>query len=130
MLIQPVDRRALVLGLGAAALTPAFARAQVAPGIPPIPGLPVASAESVGCSTAGLARINSMIADHIAKKDIQGAVTAVARRNKLVHFQAHGLLDVASNTPMRHDAEFVMMSSTKPVTGVAILQQLEAGKLK
>jgi CubicO group peptidase (beta-lactamase class C family) len=124
-----LDRRSLLAGLGAAAAAPALARAQVAPGVA-VRGLPPARPETVGCSAAGLGRINAVMADFIARNQITGGVTAVARRNRLVHFQAHGALDHAAKTPMRPDAIFVMMSSTKPVTGVALLQQLERGRLK
>src|SRR5688572_20732884 len=123
------DRRSLLLGLGAAAATPSLGWSQVAQGVS-VPGLPPARPESVGFSSAGLAKINALMADYIARNQITGGVTAVARRNKLVHYQAHGFLDQGAKVPMRPDAMFVMMSSTKPVTGVALLQQLEQGKLK
>ena len=124
-----LDRRSLMLGLGAAAATPSLGWGQVAPGVS-VPSLPTAPPESVGCSTTGLSKINAVMADFIARNQITGGVTAVARKNKLVHFQAHGALDHGAKVPMRPDAIFVMMSSTKPVTGVALLQQLEQGKLK
>ena len=41
-----LDRRSLMLGLGAAATLPGFAHAQVARGVPTIPGLPTAGPES------------------------------------------------------------------------------------
>ena len=124
-----MDRRSLLLGLGAAAV-PTFGWAQVATGVGSVPGLPAARPESVGLSTAGLAKINAMMAEHIAADRITGGVTAVARRNRLVHFQPHGFQDWGAKTPMRHDAMFVMMSSTKPVTGVALLQQMELGRVR
>lgn len=122
------DRRSLLAGLSAAGLAPGAAQAQ-APAAVAVRGLPPARPEAVGCSTAGLGRIDAVMADFIARNQITGGVTAVARRNRLVHFQAHGMLDQAAKTPMRPDAIFVMMSSTKPVTGVALLQQLERGRL-
>jgi len=123
-----MDRRAVLIGMGATALAPA-ALAQVAAGVGAIPGLPAARPETVGVSSAGLARINALMADYIAKNQITGGVTAIARRNKLVHYQAHGTHDEAAKTPMRPDALFVMMSSTKPVTGVALMQQVERGRV-
>jgi CubicO group peptidase (beta-lactamase class C family) len=39
------------------------------------------------------------------------------------------LLDIEAGTPMTDDRLFRMMSSTKPVTAVALLQQIEAGKI-
>ena len=79
------------------------------------------SAEEVGMSSDRLEQINKVIQRHIDAGDIQGAVTAVARRGKLVHFQAHGLMDVDSQRPMQDDAIFIMMSSSKPVLGVAAM---------
>ncbi|HEY8572767.1 serine hydrolase domain-containing protein [Phenylobacterium sp.] len=124
-----LDRRSMLLGLGAAAAAPGLGWAQVAQGVGAIPGVPAARPESVGLSSAGLHKINAMMAEHIAANRITGGVTAVARRNKLVHFQPHGFHDWGAKTPMRPDAMFVMMSSTKPVTGVALLQQMELGRV-
>src|SRR5690349_11691697 len=98
-----LDRRALMLGLSAATAAPAAAWAQVAPAVGGLPDLPAAKPESVGLSSEGLAKINAMMAEHMAAGRITGGVTAVARRNKLVHFQAHGTHDEASKTPLKPD---------------------------
>jgi len=62
-----IDRRALLLGLGAAGL-PAAAWAQIAPGLPAIPDLPAARPETVGLSSAGLQKINAVMADYMARE--------------------------------------------------------------
>ena len=92
--------------------------------------IPVADAESVGMSTERLARIDTAMQRHIDAGDIQGAVTAVARRGKVVHFKAHGLMDVEAERPMARDAVFIMMSSTKPVLGVAAMMMIEEGLIR
>ena len=92
--------------------------------------IPVAEAESVGMSTERLSRIDTAMQRHIDAGDIQGAVTVVARRGKLVHFKAHGLMDVEAETPMAEDAIFIMMSSTKPVLGVAAMMMIEEGLMR
>ena len=46
------------------------------------------SPEEVGMSSERLELINEVMQRHIDAGDIQGAVTAVARRGKLVHFEA------------------------------------------
>ena len=89
-----------------------------------------AKPESVGMSSARLERINAVMQRHIDAGDIQGAVTAVARRGRVVHFEAHGLLNVETKTPMAKDAIFVMMSSTKPVLGVAAMMMIEEGLIR
>ena len=88
------------------------------------------SAEEVGMSTERLGRINDVIQRHIDAGNIQGAVTAVARRGKIVHFEAHGLMDVPKNLPMARDNIFIMMSSTKPVLGVAAMMMIEEGRMR
>lgn len=88
------------------------------------------SAEEVGMSGERLERITAVMDRHIAAGNIQGAVTAVARRGKLVHLQTHGLMDVANNRPMQEDSLFIMMSSTKPVLGVAAMMMIEEGLIR
>jgi CubicO group peptidase (beta-lactamase class C family) len=100
------------------------------PGVlPSIPGVPVARPESVGVAPDLTARINAFMQREVDAGRQSGAVTAVARRGKLIHFASHGLLDIEAGTPMTDDRLFRMMSSTKPVTAVALLQQIEVGKL-
>jgi len=86
--------------------------------------------EDVGLSSERLQRINEAVQRYIDSGQITGAVTVVARRGKVAHFEAQGLMDVESKTPMRRDAIFRMASMSKPVTGVAILMLMEEGKLR
>jgi len=91
--------------------------------------LPLAKPESVGISSERLGRVDDVIRRYIAEKKIAGAVTLVARRGSVVHHEARGLMDVETKAPMRKDTIFRMASSTKPVTGVAILMLIEEGKV-
>jgi CubicO group peptidase (beta-lactamase class C family) len=137
---QLIDRRTFVGGAAAAAAGmawgDAFAQkpAKLAKGIKPstlpsIPGVPTASPESVGVAPDLTSRINAFMQREVEAGRQSGGVTAVARRGKLIHFASHGLLDIEAGTPMTDDRLFRMMSSTKPVTAVALLQQIEAGKI-
>ena len=92
--------------------------------------LPRATPEAVGVSSARLHRIGEAIRRHIDEKHISGAVTLVARKGFVVHFEAHGLKDVESMKPMTRDTIFKMASSTKPVTGAAIMMLVEEGKVR
>jgi len=92
--------------------------------------LPVAKPEDVGLSSERLQRIHEMIMRRVEAGDISGAVTMVARRGRLVHFEAHGLMDIEAQKPMTKDALFRLASSTKPITATAILMLMEEGKLK
>ena len=92
--------------------------------------LPRAKPEEVGVSTERLHRIDEVIQRHIDNRHIAGAVTLVARKGRVVHFEAQGLKDLESKQPMTKDTLFRMASSTKPVTGVAIMMMIEEGKVR
>jgi CubicO group peptidase (beta-lactamase class C family) len=93
-------------------------------------GVPGGKAEDVGLSSERLQRINQLIQRYIDAKEISGAVTVVARKGRVAHFEAQGLMDIESRTPMRKDAIFRIASMTKPVTGVAVLMLVEEGKIR
>jgi CubicO group peptidase (beta-lactamase class C family) len=86
--------------------------------------------EDVGFSPERLQRINQFVQRYIDAKEVTGAVTMVARKGKIAHFEAQGLMDVEAKTPMRKDAIFRMASMSKPVTGVAILMLVEEGRVR
>ena len=91
--------------------------------------VPVGAPEDVGMSSERLARIDAVVAQHIEAGSVAGAVTLVARRGRIVHFEAHGLANVATGAPMTTDAIFRLASMSKPVTAVAIMMLAEEGKL-
>jgi CubicO group peptidase (beta-lactamase class C family) len=91
--------------------------------------LTISRPEEVGLSAERLKRIHSVIQSHIDAKDFSGAVTLVARKGKVVHFEAQGTTDLESGKPMRTDTLFRMASMTKPFTAVAVLMLMEEGKL-
>ena len=92
--------------------------------------VPTGTPEDVGLSEKRLDRIGGMIQRAIDAKQISGAVTVVARRGQVAHFEAHGLMDIEANAPMRKETVFPIASMTKPVTGVAILMLVEEGKVR
>jgi CubicO group peptidase (beta-lactamase class C family) len=95
---------------------------------PPL-GLPSADPASVGMSADGLAAIPAQLAPLIDEGKVPGFVTLVARKGKVVHFEAFGQRDVERGKPMTKDTIFRMYSMTKPITGVAIMILVDEGKL-
>ena len=95
----------------------------------PAEELPTASPEDVGMSSERLAAIDAAMRRHVDAGTIQGAVTAVARRGKVVHFEAYGVMDVERGRAMRKDAIFRMASSSKPVLAAAAMILIEEGLL-
>ena len=96
---------------------------------PALTASPTAKPEEVGVSSERLQRINQMVERHIAAGDIAGAVTIVARKGKVVHHSAQGVMDLQSKQPMSSASMFRIASMTKPVIGVAIMMLVEEGKL-
>ena len=90
---------------------------------------PTAKPEDVGMSTERLQRITQMIDRRIAAGDLAGAVTIVARKGKVVHHSARGVMDLQSKQPMSTGSMFRIASMTKPVIGVAVMMLVEEGKL-
>src|SRR5689334_15072640 len=114
--------RTTTFALSVAAAAFAFHAAIAAP-------LPEAKPDDVGFSQAGLARMDDFFAREIAAKRVPGAVVAIARDGKLVHYKAYGKLDPAKDAPMPLDAVFALASMTKPMAAVAGLTLMEQGKL-
>ncbi len=90
-------------------------------------GLPVVNPEDVGMSGDRLARIDAYVDHHLEARHFAGAVTAVARRGRLVQIKAYGLQDIESDTPMSEDSIFRFYSMTKPITSVAVMMLFEEG---
>lgn len=91
--------------------------------------LPRARPDEVGMSAERLGRIDAAMRAEVEAGRMPGAVVAIARRGRLVHYQAYGYQDRAAGTPMPLDAIFAMASMTKPITGVAAMMLLEEGRL-
>ncbi len=113
-----------VLSLALCAL--AAARGAQAQSLDP---LPRATPESVGMSSERLARIATVLRGEITRNQMPGAVVAVARRGRLVYFEAIGMQDRERGTPMRRDSIFALASMTKPWVGVATMMLAEEGRL-
>jgi CubicO group peptidase (beta-lactamase class C family) len=86
--------------------------------------------EEVGLSSDRLKRIHEVVESHIDSHDIAGAVTLVARKGRVAHLEAYGVMDLVSNKPMPKDGLFWIASMSKPITGVAILMLMEEGKVR
>jgi CubicO group peptidase (beta-lactamase class C family) len=91
--------------------------------------LPIVSPEKAGFSKEGLARIDQFYAREIAANRVPGAVVAIARDGKLVHYKAYGYLNRQTGDAMPLDAIFNLASMTKVFTAVGGLTLNEEGRL-
>ena len=92
--------------------------------------VPAAKPEDVGMSTDRLLRVREAVQRHLDAGALPGAVTLVARNGKIVHFEAHGLIDVEAKRPMPKDGVFRLASMSKPITAVAVMMLIEEGKVR
>lgn len=88
----------------------------------------VADPESVGMSAERLQRINTFVREYIDADQIAGAVTLVARKGKVVHYEAQGWRDKENGIAMTRDTIFEMMSMTKPIVSTALMMLFEEGR--
>ena len=92
------------------------------------PPLPAAAPEDVGLSTAGLARLGSVMRGEIERGRVPGAVALVARRGRVAYFESYGRRDPRSPDPMARDSIFRIYSMTKPIVSVAVMMLWEQGR--
>nr|WP_271501834.1 serine hydrolase domain-containing protein [Bradyrhizobium sp. CCBAU 11357] len=91
--------------------------------------LPEVATDEVGVFQQRLAKLDEFFARGIASKRVPGAVIAIARDGKLIHYKAYGQPDPVKGRPMRLDAIFALASMTKPMVAVAGLILMEEGRL-
>lgn len=82
-----------------------------------------------GVGHDSLAKIDALMRDYLAKNRAPGASLAISKDGRLVYARGFGYADVASRDQVQPDSLFRLASVSKPLTAVAILQLVEAGKL-
>jgi CubicO group peptidase (beta-lactamase class C family) len=99
--------------------------------------IPLASAEGSFDRPAGahfnlqkLQRVGEYLRDQIAHGKIPGAIVLIRQHDKSIYHEFFGVRDVASKLPMTDDTIFRLYSMSKPITSVAAMMLVDAGKLK
>jgi CubicO group peptidase (beta-lactamase class C family) len=90
--------------------------------------MPKGNPEESGISAERLQNVNALMRRYIDSSDIAGSVTLVARKGRVVHLQAQGVMDLESKRPMRTDSIFRLASMTKPITSLAVMMLHEEGR--
>ena len=103
---------------------------QLSDGRVPAQGLPRATPESVGLSSAELRKATDLLHGFVADRKIAGAVAAVARRGRLAYFETVGAQDLETRTPMTDRSVFRIYSMTRPITAVAAMMLLEEERFR
>ena len=89
-----------------------------------------AAPEDVGMSTAGLRNVSGLVQRYIDDGKLPGAISLVARRGKVVHFETYGNMDAERSKPMRSDTIFRFYSMTKPIASVGLMMLYEQGRFQ
>ena len=73
--------------------------------------------------------VSRQMEQFVEKGVVSGAVTLVASKSGIVHWEAVGKSDLASGRIMKKDDLFWIASMTKPMTAICVLMLQEEGKL-
>jgi CubicO group peptidase (beta-lactamase class C family) len=90
-----------------------------------VPGDP----QSLGFDAQRLARVGPAMQAYVDDQRVPNLVTLVARKGKIAHLEARGVLDFDTGAPAGTDSLFRMYSNTKPIAGVALCVLYERGLL-
>jgi CubicO group peptidase (beta-lactamase class C family) len=108
-----INRRGLIAGGAALAMTPRFA-----------------SAAQSGFSPTGLKQITGSLKPFVEKEEAVGLVTLLYRKGEVAQVNALGWRDREAKSPMARDSIFRIASMTKPTVAVATLMLMEEGKFR
>jgi CubicO group peptidase (beta-lactamase class C family) len=74
-------------------------------------------------------RVDDYLKDQMARNRIPGLAVAVVQRGKLLKLKAYGSANLEWGQPVAPDTAFQLASSTKPLTGTALMLLVQDGKL-
>src|SRR6266478_4318154 len=81
---------------------------------------------TVQCSGADLDAIAKLV---IARERVVGASVLVARDNRIVFHKGYGFADLGLEAPTKDETVYHVVGPMLPFTGIAVMQQVERGKL-
>jgi CubicO group peptidase (beta-lactamase class C family) len=91
--------------------------------------LPTAKPSDVGLAADKIQNAHDAVQTLVDKKEMAGAIVAVARKGKVAMFEAFGESEAGSGKSMKTDAIVRIFSMTKPITTVAAMMLVDEGKI-
>ncbi len=82
-----------------------------------------------GAAHPALEPLDALMRRFLKEHDIPGAALAVAKDGRLVYARGFGMADREREQPVQPDSLFRIASISKPITAVAVLRQVERGKI-
>jgi CubicO group peptidase (beta-lactamase class C family) len=89
-----------------------------------------ADPEDVGMSSARLDNVSRLVQSYIDDGKFPGAISMVARRGKVVHFETYGQMDVEAGKPVTPETIYRIFSMTKPIASVGLMTLYEEGRFQ
>ena len=89
----------------------------------------VSGAEAKVPSAEKLQLLSDFFKNEVATGYISGAVVLIQQHGRPVYLKTFGMRDARTNRPMTTDTIFSIYSMTKPITSVATMMLVDAGKL-
>lgn len=86
--------------------------------------------EEVGMSSQGLRNVTDLVQRYIDDGRFAGAISMIARHDRVVHFETYGSMDDEAAKPMAHDTIVRAYSMTKPIASVALMQLYEEARFQ
>ena len=86
--------------------------------------------ELVGVSSERLNRVSEISKNYVSDGRVPGIVTMIARKGKLIYFEAFGNRGVKSKVKIKKNDLFRIYSMTKPIPAIAAMQLYERGKFQ
>jgi len=90
----------------------------------------VVIAVSSAPAQTGRAAVDAVLSGAVTRGEVPGVVAIAATRRDVIYQGAFGVADLPSRRPLQTDSIFRIASMTKPVTSVALMQLVEAGRLR
>ena len=76
-----------------------------------------------------VAEISAVMQRYVEDRQIAGGALLVRKHGELIYQNKWGYASIAEKKPIEYDSVYRMMSMTKPVTAVAVMQLVEQGKI-
>jgi len=84
---------------------------------------------AANAQTTSTADLDSIVQRVITKERVVGASVLVARGDRILLHKGYGFADLALEAPMKNETVYHVVGPMLPFTGIAVMQQVERGKL-
>src|SRR6266540_1885387 len=81
-------------------------------------------------SSGRLDNVSRLVQSYIDNGKFTGAISMVARRGKVVHFETYGQMDVEAGKSVTPDTSYRIYSMTKPIASVGLMTLYEEGRFQ